>query len=106
MDTQDNWLDARELFRDLAIPPVYVRFEDWFTSRIQGEFEEGTDWKVDITEDGPIFWITPEVDAQIAAEERGMPAIRLKRMSHEVAELGWNQENNPQTHAITGDDEL
>lgn len=36
----ENWLNARDLYRDLAIPEFYMSFEDWFTSRIQGEFKE------------------------------------------------------------------
>ena len=102
-----NWTDARELYRDLAIPGFYMAFEDWFTSRIQGEYKINKDWIVEGEGDNLEFRITQEVADQVAHEERGVPIIRLRDpMSEEVAGRGWNQDNNPQTHAITGDDEL
>lgn len=101
-----NWLNARDLYRDLMIPEFHQAFEDWFTSRIQGEYQEGVDWKVEFDGEEPTFWITELVDAEVANDERGLPIIKVRRMSEDAAELGWNEENNPQTHAITGDDEI
>lgn len=106
MGRSDPWLNARTLYRDLAIPGFYMSFEDWFTSRVQGEFKEIEDWKVEIDDDELHFWITQETADQIAHDEIGLPVERAKTWSHEVAEQGWNQENNPQTHAITGDEDL
>ena len=101
-----TWLNARDLYRDLAIPEFYMRFEDWFTSRIQGEYKINKDWIVEGEGDDLQFKITERVADEVAREEIGLPVHKSKAMSHEVAEMGWNSENNPQTHAITGDDEI
>lgn len=83
-----------------------MSFEDWFTARVQGEYSEGEDWKVDQGGDDLAFWITPEVAEQIAREETGVPESRLTHFRGDGAwpETRFNQENNPQTHAITEDD--
>lgn len=100
------WLNARELYRDLAIPEFHFRFEDWFTTRIQGEFQINKDWTVDAEKDPPEFRITREVYDKIAYEELGLPITRIGSWSHEQALMGWNEHNNPQKVAITDDEKL
>ena len=108
------WLDARTLYRDLAIPEFYLSFEDWFTVAVQGEFKEGEEWKVELLDKGnvhegntPTFRITQAVADQIARDEIGPPVERMRHYTRtaEFSKINWNQRLSEQTHAITGDEE-
>ena len=107
------WTDARELYRDLAKWEAAEPFTSWFTSKIESHYEEGKDWKVNEYSDGLKFFITQRVADEVAYHDRGLPLERVKprpgrypESGEHAEQTGWNQDNNPQTHAITGDDDI
>ncbi|HEB09835.1 MAG TPA: hypothetical protein ENI06_01320 [Spirochaetales bacterium] len=126
-----TWLNARDLYRDLAIPEAYFPFSSWFESRVESEFEEGQGWHIKqegrivkkedaMKNDKPVsFWIAQAAADQIAYEEIGCPLERMRyyTKSAEFRKINWNQrlseqelaiteeEYSEQTHAITGDEE-
>lgn len=103
--SEDKWILARQVYDDLAIPEFHTSFTDWFTSRIEHEFRQDVDWKVEIKNDNPVFWITRAVADQIARDEIGLSVTRNKFLSHKRNENRFQLEN-PQKYAITGDEDL
>lgn len=113
-DKESIWVNARDLYRDLAIPEFHIRFEDWFTTRIQSAVNDAgvllykinKDWRHEGEGETLKLMITQRVADEVAGEEIGPKIEKVGSWSHEAADMGWNQETNPQTHAITGDEEL
>ncbi len=105
-----KWLNARDLYRDLAKWEEREPFTTWFEMTIQPEFKEGEDWRGEIDEktNEPVFWITQAVADQIAKDDAGPPVERMGyyTKSAEFRKINWNQRLSEQTHAITGDEEI
>lgn len=100
-DISESWQNARNLKRDLAIPEFHIPFTDWFTQKIESDYKINDDWKVEEGAGGELmFWITQRVVDEVALNDKGPPVERVGRMSHDAANMGWNEGNNPQTHAI------
>ena len=114
-----TWLNARDLYRDLAIPEQYIPFSSWIESRIENDFEEGDGWHVKqegqvikkedaMKNDKPAsFWITQAVADQIAKDDAGPPVEQMRHYTRtaEFSKINWNQQLSEQTHAITGDED-
>ena len=126
-----TWLNARDLYRDLAIPPapIGIDFTAWFERWVEGEYQEGKDYEFE--QDGQIkvksnektrwsnnpitFKITQRVYDEISQAERGPPVERMRHFTRTVEfknmsdkerdKWNWNQPLSQQTHAITEEDE-
>ena len=108
-----QWLNARDLYRDLGKHEAYEPFTGWFTNWIEGYYNQDEDWKVEFDGDGePVFWITQKVADEVAFHDRGLPLEQVRRpgmypeSGQHARRTGWSHEDNPQTHAITGDEEI
>ena len=128
-----DWLNARDLYKSLAIPEAYVSFTDWFARWVEGQYKINKDWVVQPKKGGdshdygaenkPVvsvhmtspppngeereFKITQRVADEIAQAEQGPPVERMRHYTRtvEFAKINWNQPLSQQTHAITEEGE-
>ncbi len=102
-----TWLNARDLFKSLAIPEAYVSFTTWFGRWVEGQYKINKDWVVEGEGDNLEFKITQRVADEIAQAEKGPPVERMRHYTRtvEFAKINWNQQLSQQTHAITEGDE-
>ena len=101
-----TWLNARDLYKSLAIPafPLGMDFTAWFERWVEGEYKINNDWIVTEKRD---FLITQRVYDEISAADKGPPVERMRHY-HRTAEFAKSNRNQPlsqQTHAITEDEE-
>ena len=103
-----TWLNARDLYKSLAIPEAYVSFTTWFSRWVEGQYKINKDWIVEGEGDNRKFKITQRVYDDVAKQEQGPPVERMRHYTRtvEFAKINSNQQLSQQTHAITeGDDE-
>ena len=101
------WLNARDLYRDLAKWEEREPFTDWFNLTVQADYKINEDWIVEGEGDNLIFKITQAVADQIAKDDAGPPVEQMRHYTRtaEFSKTNWNQQLSEQTHAITGDDD-